>query len=258
MRLKLLPQWLAAKKHAVRIANASHYNDWLKDIGRLKKALLVDHLPESTPRTMTRDAIDIAYKIHNRLDFVDESVLDAKYNIPEVPIPLHVEDTTVPLNNIENRKRGFAISVLAAVAVAISLFSLGPKPDSKVEGSKRNLIVMSDKDHNHSDGEAIAEDVVGTSETTKPNPEFEALADSDGYFPRDGKLYLRIRQGDTVWSRLWRGRFKFYASWDETLQRVLEHNPSTSLDRLSIGAELVVINLNDVDYLTVLENSLRR
>lgn len=256
MKLKPLPQWVTAKERAGYIAKASRYNNWLKDIGRLKKALLVDHLPENIPRVMARDAMDVAYKIPNKLNFVDETALDAKYSVPEEPIPVPANDTTAPpSNNVGNRKRGFATSILVAVAAVFAFSFLFSRSDTSTITREAGAVEL---DHNHSESEPSSEQPVLTSAPAKLNSEIKALADSEGYFEKDGKLYLRIGES-TVWDKLWRGPFKFYSSWDETLQRILDYNPGKRLDRLSPAAELIVINdLNGVNYLVVLENSLRR
>ena len=250
MRTKQLPIWKDAKKRARRLAKESKYYDWARDVGRLKKALLVDYTPELVARAIPRDAIDLAYKKGRPKEFEDLDVnkIEEKYAITTMT-------TKTPVRHLVES----VVSVAAAVLIFVfSFLYLRANPPIRAEVKPSDAQAVTD--HNHSEAESPAEEVspISPSGLTVPNSWINELANSEGYFEKNGKLYLRIGH-NTVWNKLWRGRFKFYPSWDETLEKVMEYNPGKRLDRLSPNTELVVIDdLHGSNYLDVLENSLRK
>ncbi|HLD60298.1 MAG TPA: hypothetical protein VI912_04835, partial [Candidatus Bilamarchaeaceae archaeon] len=161
MRTKQLPIWKDAKRRAHKLAKESRYYDWARDVGRLKKALLVDYPPELIPKTIVLDAIDIAYKKGRPNEFEDLEVnkIEEKYAVTTMT-------TKTPVRHLVES----VISLAAAVLIfALTFLYLRANPPIRAEVKPSDAQVVTD--HNHSEAESPAEEVppISSSGLIAPN-----------------------------------------------------------------------------------------
>lgn len=272
-RLKV---WQDAKNRARAIARQSQHNDWARDVRRLRLALLVEHpiLREFSGMSsrIALDAMDLAYLETHPTVPVDPAEIERRYaSLAYLLEPHESERTTLPINP-EERVAEYVprYLVFAGAAIGMLLFAVGifwPRTErgksvgtaeavESVDSVRGELTGEQEPD---SEPDIETEIPIGMADS-EPSVQFgsiQRVAGTEGYFEKDGKLYLQVKAGDRLWNRLWRGPFRFYPSWDETLARLQRYNPDLDPHQISPGDAIVIANLNGVPYAEFLARSLK-
>lgn len=267
-----LKVWQDAKDRARTIAMHSQHNDWARDVRRLKTALLVEHpiLREFSGMTsrIALDAMDLAYlEMHSTVP-VDPAEIERRYTLLTQTFGTAVQSAPEPAptpksasSHLDREERiAEMVSrslVFAGVAISMVLFVGGILGHRMQLGRAVEVAEVVEVVDTNNEGvtserepEMEVEIPIATAgpEASVPWTQTPRVAQTRGYFERDGRLYLQVAEEDTLWSRLWEGPFRFYPTWDETLEWVRALNPGLDPDWISVGRPMVVADLDGTPF----------
>lgn len=260
MAAQRLDVWRDAKGRAEALAQKSGHNEWTKDVRRVTTALLEEHPILATHKQlvsgMARDAVDLAYrKVHSDVP-VDPEVIERKYAVlaeifgaPAVPV------SVAPTTGSDERRTANRTSILvwgtAAAAVLAFMVTVGMQISRRTDECSTACQSVQHETGGVS-GEPEPDFDARSTQSVSPKPrllpDIEGLAEAEGYFVKDGKIYFQVSDNDTIWNRLWRGSFKFYPTWDGMLSEIRRLNPDLDPNKISKKRPVVVAELNGQDY----------